>query len=127
MKKTRLKTLTTIVLGASLLFGGSALAQNVGEAMPSLEGTQVAKMPQYGQEMSKKWVMTHVHKFGKCYANVVYAICGDKVSKNPVGIFKLDTNKLYLDNAPNDGIIDSVITENYPRVPDTVPFCKHAS
>jgi len=47
---------------------------------------------------------------------------GEKVEL-PFGVYVFETNTLYRDNAPTDGIIDSIQKGNIERVYDTAPDC----
>ena len=121
------KLFATAALGLCLTFGGGgwngALAQKVGDPMPSLVGTTIAKRVPH---MSGKAQSVHLHKYGVCSHNVVFLICDDKVVETPVGIYDIEKQILYLDNAPNDGIIDVIYQgpDGLPSVTSTLPDCK---
>ena len=75
------------------------------------------KMPQFSKEdfvRGSSWTssfggqgLTEYRKQGNSEIKVSYIVCKDK--NMPFGFYDSETNSLYLDNNPVDGIIDSVI------------------
>lgn len=105
----------------------SAIAQEVGENMPSLEG--------YVTTSSGKWASPDMTKTGisvwmaKPEAEedtyfVVYNRCDGVIVELPLGIFDVRTHTLYLDNAPTDGVIDAIVSNPGNPIHEDAPDCK---
>ena len=125
------KKLLLIIL-AIFLFAIPVAAQNVGDAMPSLEKEKGMEAYQdtkviasnlktkngktYFQEIHRKWG-------GETY-QVLYVVCNGIKHPCPVAIFDTTKGILYLDNEPNDGIIDKVDPNPQGKMSDVIPTCK---
>lgn len=98
-------------MGAAAVLGLTpyAGAIDVGEPMPDLTEQRMVK---YGGWVggSKKGITLHYHnKHNECSYDAAHLICPDGAREHPFGVFDIKTKKLYLDNAPNDGIVDDIV------------------
>ena len=55
---------------------------------------------------------------------VVYNKCNGIMAELPFGIYDMETNILYLDNAPTDGVIDDVVSSPESLIYEDAPDCK---
>jgi len=117
-----MRRLTSIIAG--VLLAGSVYAQDVGDKMPDVSNYQVYAVDVYENENNKGVVMlTYDTKTEKEY-QLAFSFCKDKMSEFPYGVYDLESNTLYLDNAPNDGILDEIIKNPTARsVSEDAPPC----
>jgi len=129
--KHLIKSLMTIFVVVSITLCGIAFnyatAQEVGEKMPSLEGYVTIDYGQWSNpDMTKngtsEW-MAKSEAEGDNYF-VVYNKCDGVTAELPFGIYNIETNILYLDNAPTDGIIDAVVPDPTSFIYEDAPDCK---
>jgi hypothetical protein len=105
----------------------SARAQEVGERMPSLEGYIFNSSGQWvSPGMTKNGISERLGKPEAQYEKyfVAYNECGGVKVELPFGIYDMDTNILYLDNAPTDGIIDAIVSGPENPIYEDAPDCE---
>lgn len=127
--------ISLILAGAFFAFGNSQAELKVGDKMPVVEFPENAYSAnsEYANKngVPKRYFYRFYRNENKKMEYAVYAVCRGKREESPFGVFFEYDGKdaiFYVDNNPNDGIIDEVIRDEKKfleiEVSDYVPECQ---
>ena len=126
-----MKKAVSMVALAGLIYSAPAMAEEIGNKMPDLYGSQAVKSGMWtNKDKTKLGKVDHLHKGGTCAYQIAFNYCNGKLAEKPFAVYNFKENKLYIDNKTaegtpgSDGVIDDIVTHPSGRkVADDAPEC----